>query len=80
MLRNFDETVQWVAATAIVTGHVSNTLIEFGYNVRPWNIAAFSVGTVGFLIWALRARNRPQTLVNIVSVGICALGLYRALA
>lgn len=79
MIKNFDESIQWVGAVAIVAGHTMNTLIEYGYNVRPWNILAFSLGVLGFLTWAIRARNVPQTLVNVVSVGICALGLYRAL-
>lgn len=79
MLKNFDETVQWAGAVAIVSGHTLNTLIEYGYNVRPWNIVAFAIGTAAFLTWAIRVRNGAQTLVNVVSVGICTLGLYRAL-
>lgn len=79
MTNKFNETIQWVGAVAIVAGHSMNTLIEYGYNVRPWNIVAFGIGTASFLIWALRVRNGAQTLVNVVSAGICALGLYRAL-
>lgn len=79
MIKKFDELIQWGGAVAIVSGHTLNTLIEFGYDVRPWNILAFSLGVLGFLTWAIRVRNAPQTLVNVVSAGICALGLYRAL-
>jgi len=44
----------------------------------PWNIVTFFAGTVAFLIWTLRVRNRPQMLVNVVALGIGATGLIRA--
>jgi hypothetical protein len=44
----------------------------------PYNIIAFSFGTVFFLTWAYRVRNNAQVVVNVVSAGICMLGLYRA--
>lgn len=78
MQTKFDQVIQWVGAIAIVSGHTLNTLIEYNFSVRPWNILSFSLGTIAFLIWALRVRNSPQILVNIVSMTICALGLYRA--
>ena len=38
----------------------------------------FFIGTVLFLIWSLRVRNRPQLLINVIALAIGATGLYRA--
>ena len=77
-MKQINETIQWIGAVAIITGHVSNTLIEYGYNIRPWNIVAFGIGTIAFLTWAIRVKNNAQSLVNLVSMGVCGLGLYKA--
>ena len=73
-----NETIQWVGALAIVSGHILNTMLEYQFEVRPWNIVAFGIGTIAFLTWALRVRNSAQTLVNLVSAGVCGLGLFKA--
>jgi len=70
-----DETIQWVGAVLIIAGHSLNAV---GPATYPWNIVAFFLGTVAFLIWTLRVRNRPQMLVNVVALVIGATGLIRA--
>ena len=70
-----DEAIQWVGAVFIIAGHSLNAV---GPAVYPWNIVTFFAGTVTFLIWTLRVRNRPQMLVNVVALGIGATGLIRA--
>jgi hypothetical protein len=70
-----DETIQWIGAVFIIAGHSLNAV---GPAVYPWNIVTFFAGTVSFLIWTLRVRNRPQMLVNVVALGIGATGLIRA--
>jgi len=72
-----DEALQWVGAVAIIAGHVLNSA---GVEVHEdkWNIVAFAVGTVAFLAWAIRVRNMPQSVVNLVSIAIGAVGLYNA--
>ena len=72
-----NEVLQWFGAIAIVAGHVLNAI---GVEVYPWNIVAFTVGTFLFLIWCLRVRNRPQLVVNIVTLGIGIVGLVKAWA
>lgn len=72
-----DNLLQWVGAAAIVAGHVLNTLGST-YHKDLWNIVAFSVGTVAFLTWAYRVRNKPQVVVNLVSTATCAIGLFKA--
>jgi len=44
----------------------------------PYNVVVFAVGTVAFLIWAMRVQNKPQAVVNLVSLAIGAVGLYKA--
>ena len=70
-----DEALQWSGAVAIIAGHVLNAV---GPEVYPYNIIVFAVGTVLFLAWAIRLRNRPQAVVNVVSLAIGLAGLYKA--
>jgi hypothetical protein len=70
-----NEIIQWFGAVFIIAGHVFNAI---GPAVYPYNILVFTVGTVAFLTWAYRTRNTAQTVVNIVSIAICATGLYGA--
>ena len=70
-----DEVLQWIGAVFIIAGHSLNAV---GPSVYPFNIVAFFVGTVFFLAWCLRVRNRPQLLVNVVALTIGATGLFRA--
>ena len=71
-----NEVIQWVGAVAIIAGHVLNAMGPAAY---PWNILVFAVGTVAFLIWAARVGNKPQVVVNFVSLSIGLVGLYTAL-
>jgi hypothetical protein len=66
--------LQWSGVFFIVLGHTLNAL----GTMDPYNILAFFAGTILFLAWAYRVRNNAQIVVNVVSVGICILGLYRA--
>ena len=75
MKTNFNELLQWAGAVFIIAGHTLNAL---GPAVYPYNILAFFVGTVFFLWWTIRVANKPQLLVNVVAVGISAVGLIRA--
>ncbi len=70
-----DETLQWTGAAAIIAGHVLNSI---GPSMYPYNIAVFAVGTIAFLAWAIRVRNKPQAVVNLVALAIGAVGLYNA--
>ena len=74
--RHIDEVLQWVGAVLIVAGHALNAI---GPEVYPYNIAVFALGTVAFLIWAYRVGNKPQVVVNFVSLSIGLVGLYKAI-
>ena len=73
--RQTDEVLQWTGAAAIIAGHVLNAM---GPSMYPYNIIVFAVGTVAFLTWAVRVRNKPQAVVNLVSLAIGIVGLYKA--
>lgn len=70
-----NEIIQWVGALAIIAGHVANAVGPAAY---PYNIVAFTLGTIAFLTWTLRVKNRPQMVVNLVAMVTCGIGLYRA--
>ena len=74
-MTKINEVLQWIGAVFIIAGHSLNAV---GPSVYPFNIVAFFVGTVFFLTWCLRVRNRPQLLVNVVALTIGATGLFRA--
>jgi hypothetical protein len=73
--KQLDDTLQWTGAVAIIAGHVLNAV---GPSMYPYNIAVFAVGTVAFLAWAVRVRNVPQAVVNLVALAIGLVGLYNA--
>jgi len=75
MKLDFDEVLQWAGAVLIIAGHSLNAI---GPSMYPYNIVVFAVGTVAFLIWAIRAGNRPQMAVNLVSIAIGLVGLASA--
>jgi hypothetical protein len=73
--KQLDDALQWLGAVAIIAGHVLNAV---GPSMYPYNIAVFAVGTVAFLAWAVRVRNMPQAVVNLVALAIGLVGLYNA--
>ena len=72
---NLNEILQWAGAVFIIAGHSLNAV---GPEAYPYNILAFFLGTVFFMAWSIRVRNRPQLLVNIVAISISIMGLVRA--
>ncbi len=72
---DFDEVLQWAGAVLIVAGHTLNAI---GPKMYPYNIVVFALGTMAFLAWAVRVGNKPQMMVNIVSIAIGFVGLFAA--
>jgi len=70
-----DDGLQWIGAVGVIAGHSLNAVGPAAY---PWNVVAFFIGTTFFMAWSVRARNRPQTLVNVVALVIGMTGLYKA--
>lgn len=71
-----NEVLQWAGAVFIVLGHSLNSV---GPGAHPWNILAFLIGTVLFLSWTVRVGNRPQMMVNTVSMALGVVGVANAL-
>ena len=76
-MTKINDILQWSGAVFIIAGHSLNAL---GPAYYPWNIVAFTAGTIAFLTWAIRVRNNPQMIVNVVSIAIGAVGLVKAIA
>ena len=72
---DLNEILQWAGAVFIIAGHSLNAM---GPEVYPYNILAFFLGTILFMIWTIRVANKPQMLVNIVAMGIGIMGLVKA--
>jgi hypothetical protein len=70
-----NDILQWTGAVFIIVGHVCNAI---GPSVYPYNIVAFTLGTIMFMAWTIRVKNRPQLVVNIVAIVTCLLGLFNA--
>ena len=75
MRSKVNEALQWVGALFIIAGHSLNAI---GPSAYPYNIIAFFVGTVAFMTWTIRVRNKPQFVVNVVALTLGAVGLYKA--
>ena len=71
----FNDIIQWIGAVFIIIGHICNAI---GPDAYPWNIVAFTLGTVMFLTWTIRVVNKPQMAVNIVAIVTCVIGLVNA--
>lgn len=75
MKSKINETLQWIGALFIIAGHVFNAI---GPKAHPYNIVAFTLGTLFFFTWTLRVKNKPQMMVNVVAIVTCASGLINA--
>jgi hypothetical protein len=76
-MTKLNDALQWLGAGFIILGHIFNSI---GPATYPWNIVVFAIGTILFLTWAVRVSNKPQAVVNIVSLLIGLFGLYKAFA
>ena len=70
-----NDILQWSGALFVIIGHVFNSI---GPSVYPYNIVAFTLGTIMFLTWTIRVKNNPQLVVNIVAIVTCLIGLVKA--
>jgi hypothetical protein len=77
MRLQFNDWLQWTGAAGIVAMHSLNAI---GPAVYPWNLIAAVIGTGAFLAWTIRVGNRPQFIVNAVSITLGVVGLFNAWA
>jgi hypothetical protein len=67
--------LQWFGAASMIGAQIITSLFPLLY---PYNIILFTLGGLTFLLWAFLVENKPQIVVNIVGLVICAGGLYKA--
>jgi len=74
-MSRINDILQWTGAVFVIIGHVLNSI---GPSVYPYNIVAFTLGTIMFLTWTIRVKNNPQLVVNVVAIVTCLIGLVNA--
>jgi hypothetical protein len=67
-----NDILQWTGTACLLTMYV---LASFYPNLYPLNIVAGVCGASCFLLWTIRVKNRPQMIVNSVSLVIGLSGL-----
>jgi len=72
----FNEIVQWIGTICIILGHA---LSAIGPQTYPFNVLAFSIGSLAYLAWSIRVTNRPQLVVNSVALTIGIFGIIKAI-
>jgi len=70
-----EDILQWVGAVFVIVMYVLNAI---GPSMYPYNIMAALCGTVCFMTWSILVVNKPQLLVNLVSLSLCVFGLAKA--
>ena len=73
-LRNYtNEVLQWAGTLCFMAMYILMSL-----NMYPWNIVAGMMGSACYLAWTVRVANKPQMVVNVVGIAVCAGGLFKA--
>ena len=72
--RQIDSTLKWSATILILIGAVLTSLA-----IDPYNIYLMNIGTLFWLIWALRIRDNALIVVNAGLLVIYLMGVVRAL-
>jgi hypothetical protein len=70
-----NDVLQWAGAPLIIAGHTFNAIGPLVYILEHFGIF---FGTACFFAWSIRTRNKPQTLVNFISLGIGLTGIFTA--
>ena len=68
-----NDALQWLGTLFILAMYV---LMNFFRDLQLDALAGL-LGGVCYLAWTIRVANRPQMIVNVVAITVCALGLWR---
>lgn len=69
-----NEVLQWTGTCFILLMYV---LMNF-FRELELDALAGLLGGLCYFVWTVRVHNRPQMLVNIVAISVCAVGLLKA--
>jgi hypothetical protein len=68
-----NDALQWLGTLFILAMYV---LMNFFRDLQLDALAGL-LGGACYLAWTIRVANRPQMIVNVVAITVCALGLWR---
>ena len=70
-----NEVLQWSGTVCILAMYVlMNFFRELGLDPMFGLL-----GGLCYAVWAYRVANRPQMIVNVVAITVCALGLFKVI-
>ena len=72
--KHIDDALQWTGTACILIMYV---LMNFFRDLKLDPLFGL-LGGLCYATWALRVRNKPQMLVNVVAITVCVVGLYKA--
>ena len=70
--KTVNEIIQWVGTFFILAMYV---LMNFFRDLGLDPVCGL-IGGLCYAVWAYRAANKPQMLINIVAIAVCVMGLY----
>ena len=73
---NKNEVLQWAGTACILTMYVVSNYFKEEDNLR--NFLGL-LGGLCYATWAYRVANKPQMIVNVVAISVCALGLFKVI-
>ncbi len=69
---NADTWLKWLATAALIVGAVLTSM-----DIRPWNIWAFNVGNLAWIVVGIMWREWSLIVLNVGLTAIYAVGLLR---
>ena len=69
---NADKWLKWLATAALIVGAVLTSM-----DIRPWNIWAFNVGNLAWIVVGIMWREWSLIVLNVGLTVIYAVGLLR---
>ena len=69
-----NQTLQWLGTACLITMYV---VMSFFPELYPLNIVLGFLGGSLFFAWSYRVSNKPQMMVNMAGIIVCAAGLSR---
>jgi len=66
--------LQWAGTACLIAMYV---VMSFFPDMYPVNIMLGLAGGAFYLTWSVRTYNRPQVIVNLAGIAVCAAGLFK---
>ena len=68
---SFDIILKWVAVAVVLVGALLTSL-----QIIPYNIYVLNLGTLLYLTWSIRIKEKSLIAVNVGLLGIYIIGLF----